>query len=175
MSLELAYCYVKIVELFRNGLVPAETYNEQDALFRKTANKLPFPELLKRVGEALEMPLEFAEEYQALNKVRNCLEHRDGIVGVSDADENGVLRLILPRMEIVVAHDDGTESPVVIGQETRGGRLLYRRGQGIRTYAIGEAIEFDAKDFAEIAQSCVFFGSDLASKLPGGDQVGGAA
>lgn len=169
MALEESYLYLGLVERFidgSGGLIDTAMFNAEVAMLKKAANRMNFSQLLAAVNARLTAPLEFVEEYEALNRVRNCLEHRDGRVGVADAKDDGELRLVLPRMEIVIQHPDGTETPMVLHEEIAGGQLIYRRGRSVRSYAVGDVIAFDGKDFAEFAQCCMFFGADLAAKLP---------
>ncbi len=168
-ALEEAYIYLGLVARFLaggDGLIDTALFNAEVARLKKAANGMNFPNLLQAVNAGLTEPLEFVEEYQSLNRVRNCLEHRGGYVGEADARDDGVLRLVLPRMDIVIIHDDESETPLVLHKPIAGGRVVYRRGRSERTYAVGEVVAFDEADFAEIAQSCVFFGADLAAKLP---------
>jgi hypothetical protein len=48
----------------------------------------------------LTTPLAFGAEFLSIQKVRNCLEHRGGVVGTQDADIDGILRLSFPRFKI---------------------------------------------------------------------------
>jgi len=169
MALETAYAYAHIVELFERPVTGA-MFQEARLKFEHDANRKNFPDLLAAVNERLTAPLEFAEEYQALNQARNCLEHRNGVVGQSDAKPNDTLRLALPMLQLVLITEDGAEQPVVLNVELPGGQVVMRRIQRVREFCIGDQIELTAEDFAEIAQSCNFFATDLVSKLPGAKQ-----
>ena len=56
----------------------------------KEATKLNFPDLLDAVNKRLKTPLHFEDEFLSFQKVRNCLEHRAGIVSPADADDGKV-------------------------------------------------------------------------------------
>ena len=58
---------------------------------RKPFSKLSFPDLLAAVNEMLASPLNFEREFLSMQKVRNCLEHRGGIVRKQDLDAGGVV------------------------------------------------------------------------------------
>jgi hypothetical protein len=140
---------------------------------RKPVSKLRFPALLAKVNAMLVSPLDFEREVLSMQKVRNCLEHRRGIVRNEDIDASGALTLSFPRMKLFymrgseeievkrdepVNADDGEPDVQILG------RLVTRS----RTYQLGERITFTAGEFSEIAMACSFFGNELASKLPAG-------
>jgi hypothetical protein len=58
-----------------------------------------FGDLLAQVNSKLSQPLNFVDAYQSLQTARNCLEHRDGIVGNVDAPAGGVMILSFPRVK----------------------------------------------------------------------------
>ncbi|MBW7965543.1 hypothetical protein [Bradyrhizobium sp. BR 10261] len=58
--------------------------------------------LMEHVNRGLENPVPFAEAYGSLQSARNCLEHRDGIVGWRDVDAAGVLKISMPRAKVFV-------------------------------------------------------------------------
>jgi len=55
---------------------------------------------MAEISAGLTTPLAFSAEFLSIQKVRNCLEHRGGVVGVQDADIDGILRLSFPRFKI---------------------------------------------------------------------------
>jgi hypothetical protein len=139
---------------------------------RKPAASLPFPKLLAHVNAGLISPLEFEHEFLSIQRVRNCLEHRGGIVRKQDLDDQGTaLTLNFPRLkvfymrgneEIELARDervdDGSHGPEV--------QILGRIVTRSRTYRLGERVMFTANEFSEIAMACSFFATQLASRLP---------
>jgi hypothetical protein len=82
--------------------------------FRKRAGEANFPDLIAQVNQGLTAPLHFESQFVSLQKVRNCLEHRDGVVGGKDVDpDTKVLRLALPRLKLFYETD---------GKEIEGGK-----------------------------------------------------
>ena len=73
---------------------PKRTLGELEQLIfeRNEINtKLPFPKLIEKVNSSLKEPLKFSKEILSINKVRNCLVHRNGIVHPTDFNnENGL-------------------------------------------------------------------------------------
>jgi hypothetical protein len=140
-----------------NGLV---------ASVRKRANKRRFGEALRIINEGLKEPLSFEREFLSLQKIRNILEHRNGIVGVQDLDGSDTLDLTMPRLGMFFV-SDGKEKEVVQGQAFEAGTEIYlRRVARIKSFRLGDQISIDPIEFNEIAFACILFAEDLGSKLP---------
>ena len=168
-TLEEAHLYITVC-----GWTPRRTTPEQFDLdvaeVRDTANKRNFVQLLALVNAKLTEALAFEREFLSLQKVRNCLEHRAGIVGPKDA-ENGSLLLTFPRIAVFIS--DGEQERELPrdapfhDQPIAAGRVIsFRRATYERRYRLGERVIFTPTDFQEIALACHLFAADLAAKLP---------
>jgi hypothetical protein len=167
-SLQEAYFYVEMLAL-PGGMMTWGQLQDLMKRIRGTANKMNFPDLLKHVGDRLNTPLNFGEEYASLQRVRNCLEHRAGVVGERDLDANGKLKLRFPTYEISVKKGDGTE--VIIAQQDEvyveaGEAIAFRIGRIEKEYALGDRVGLTPFDYVRIAQGCIAFCADLGGKLP---------
>jgi hypothetical protein len=168
-TLERAYLYITLLQM-KNQL---PTYGDFEAALpaiKKKAEKAVFPDLIKLVSAGLDMPLAFEAECLSLQKVRNCLEHRAGIVTIEDTKGDEALRLVLPVLkvfimrdgaEVELQHDLGEDHHVYAGQE-----VFVRRNSRERSYKLGERIQLTPADYQEITQACWMFVSDLGRKLP---------
>lgn len=170
-TLEEAFVFSTLVGNRPRGGTLEEIKAAIDAI-RKRAAVLKFPQLFAKVNQGLSSPIEFEREFLSMQKVRNCLEHRNGIVGRQDIDDGGDrLTLSFPRwkffymrdaQEIEIAPDERVnahdEQPYV--------DILVRITTRSKTYGVGERITFAPSEFSEIAMACSFFGNELASKLP---------
>lgn len=139
---------------------------------RKSVSKLPFPRLLATVNAVLVSTLDFEREVLSMQKVRNCLEHRGGILRNEDIDADGAaLTLSFPRWKFFYMRG-GEEIELAQCERVDAGdgepevQILGRFVPRSRTYHLGERITFTASEFSEIAMACSFFGNELASKLP---------
>lgn len=161
-SLEGAFLYIGLFKTF-----PGKTTKGKIEAIRKRANKMNFSTLLASINKELKDGLSFEEEFLSLQKVRNCLEHRDGIVTADDVNhQNKLLRLILPRLRIF-SEKDGDEIELKPNMRVEKGQLIeIKRVSRERIYKIGERIVFDAAEFHEIASACWFLSNDIAEKLP---------
>lgn len=147
------------------------------ANIRSAASKLTFPTLMERVNDGLAERMAFDAEFQSLQNVRNCLEHRGGRVGAKDVDATtGILTLSVPRLksfyvrgedeiELVAGQAIDTHAPDnPFGEEEVP--IYIRRVTRTRDYALDEPVVIAASDFFEIAFACHLFAGDVASKLP---------
>lgn len=173
-SLEQAYVFIAVVTHLPKP-INLRQFND----FKKTAGRLNFPDLLTRVNAGLSQPLRFGEEYLSMQKARNCLEHRGGIVGTGDVDATGVLQLIIPKMKLFYMHgqeevelapghvvDDGT------GQDVQ---ILMKFVPRTTVYQLGQPLQMTPADFYETAMACHVFASQLIAALPKPDLLNGEA
>lgn len=164
-ALEEAYLYID----FARDMPGQTTMGELEERFdrvRKAASRVNFMQLLDAVNAGLTEPLSFNDEFLSLQKARNCLEHRHGIVSEKDADHGNGVRLALPRLKSFFMRD-GEEVELERGQFFEAETAIsIRRDTRERFFAIGSRVTFSAEEFDEIAMACWFFASDLSQKLP---------
>lgn len=169
-TLEEAYLYCVVAR--RGG--GRTTIAEIQAWFDQTkmqANRMNFPDLLGSVSRFLQEPLQHSAELQTLNAVRNCLEHRGGVVGQQDV-KDGPLILMLPRLRMEVV-SDGVAKDVEIGMYVeKGGVIQARQDRLEKTFQLGERVTFTSAEFQEIAFACAYVVADIQKKLPKIAEVG---
>jgi hypothetical protein len=99
-ALEEAYVYNGMVARAGGLRTRAEVEAAGQGL-REAAGPMQFRRLLDEVSKALTSPLHYRRELLSLQNVRNCLEHRVGIVQELDVDvATRVLHLRLPRLRL---------------------------------------------------------------------------
>lgn len=164
-SLEEAYFFIRLMDVgrFRAGI--SGTLDEILRPFREEAASMQFPPLLGAVNARLDKPLAFSQAYQSLQDARNCLEHRNGVVGQRDAKSNGKLVLQFPRILLFVERD-GKWIEMSRGFVSKGEMLKLKIDLRKREYEIGQRLEISAVDFEEIAFACSQFAGELARNLP---------
>jgi len=165
-SLEEACLYVEVLKMGGGYRKWGDLQKAVDGI-KKKANDARFPELMAWVNAGLSEKLHFDREFHSLNKTRNCLEHRHGIVGDRDVDKDtGVLVLALPRMKVFFVKD-GVETEIAIGQVfEKDTKIFMKRVTSEVSYKVGEKISFTVDEFKTIAFACWMFVQDLVSKLP---------
>lgn len=154
------------------GLTTEADFESELATIRRRANRPNFPDLLAQVNSTLTAPLSFDAEFLSMQKARNCLEHRGGVVGSLDLDTGGsIMTLTFPRLKTfylrgLVEIELQPGMAVDAGDGSEFVQVMIRRETRTRTFRQGDRINLSVDDFAEIALACHFFGDDLASKLP---------
>lgn len=165
---------------FEEALIYLDIYRQRETLERwgdfqaalqavkSRAERLNFPDLMTAVSDGLAEPLAFQEEIRSLQRVRNCLEHRRGVVGQPDIDTgSAVLTARFPHFQILV-RGDGEPRPIQLGMHISAGEV-FEISRAIReiSYHLGDKIAFSAEEFTDIAFAInVFFSNDLGPKLP---------
>src|SRR2546423_2087020 len=127
---------------------------------------MKFPPLLAAVNSRLERQLEFSDAYRSMQLARNCLEHRNGIVGTADVQHDGIMRLQFPRL-VAFIERNGEQMELHSGMAVEAGEnILMKLEVKIRQFALGERLSLSAADFDEIAFACSHFAGELARSLP---------
>jgi hypothetical protein len=165
-TLEEACLWVELVR--KHGeRIPEGDFAAMVEALRSRANRKNFPDLMTALNEGLSAKLHWEQQFMSLQKVRNCLEHRNGVVSADkDAAGSNALSLSIPRLQLVVKQGD-TETELRPGLVVeKGGEVLVRVTTRQHDYAVGDRIVFTPDDFGEIAFACWMMAQDLATKLP---------
>lgn len=170
-SLEEAVLYLDVASWGRRETT-LEKIEADIKRTRKHASALPFPKLLAKVNVGLREPVAFEAAFLSIQRARNCLEHRGGIVGAQDLDrEDEALTLSFPRIKFFyIRAGEEIELYRHARIEANDGRhetdILGRLEPRSKRYRQGDRIVVTARDFGEIAMACHFFASNVANKLP---------
>jgi hypothetical protein len=139
--------------------------------FQSKAANLRFPALLAAVNEKLDPKIDFSGSYKSLQRARNCLEHRNGIIGAEDTYGGDRFNFSVPRVKLFYMRD-GTEVEIEKGHVVNPGdgqshaQVLMKLEERKRSVALGERLTFALDEFNEIAFACHYLGQQLSSKLP---------
>lgn len=98
-TLEQALIFIEMLKDQPRQTTWAEFQDHVEQLQHR-AGRLPFPALLAEINTGLKSPMTFDDDFKSFQKVRNCLEHRAGVVGKPDVDASGHLNLMLPRLKM---------------------------------------------------------------------------
>jgi hypothetical protein len=159
---------------FYNGMVARagglRTFAELQAAeqeLRAAATNKKFPQLLDHVKKRLTSPLHYECELLSLQDVRNCLEHREGIVQERDVDPaTRVLHLRWPRRRLFY-EDQGRQIEVGRGSPVEKDTvLIWDVIVEEREFKLGERVTFKAEEFHDIGFGCLVIAEDLVSQLP---------
>jgi hypothetical protein len=164
--LEEAFFYNSMIQS-ADGLKTWGEFQKQMQEVRNRAGRASFPDLMRWVNGGLTSPLHFEREFLSLQKVRNCLEHRNGVVSEIDVDEDTkTLRLALPCIKIFVMQE-GAEEELKIGHYVEANTMIGLKNViEEREFKLGERVTFKPEEFHDIGFGCWAFTNDLSSKLP---------
>jgi hypothetical protein len=152
----------------RMALIEAAVLRYKTEALEK-AQAMRHPQLLVKVQKDLAAPLLWAPELSSFQKVRNCLEHRGGIVGSQDVDETNTLTLSLPHLEVEVIERSGSRVPFRIGMPLKEASAMhFKVAVRKQTFKLGQTIVVEPKQIGEIAFAVWLFASDVVEKLSTG-------
>jgi len=172
-SLIEAYKFVSIIELC-GGKSEAfnTTYEKINSDFeelRKNASKQSLPGLLSKVKSHLKDSLTYETHITSLNKTRNCLVHRKGIVTPEDVNTtNDTLQIKWARNFIFADTKDGEVEIYKGYQNATDDSVEIKLGikEAQKEFNQGENIVFSYKEINEFMTTCHLFVLDVANKLP---------
>lgn len=115
------------------------------------------PNKLNLLQQRFGITAQHESELKSLNKARNCLTHRRGVVGPSDLSE-GSLYVSWLGMDLSVVEPNGNEHlithempPIYLPV---GGNVTARMTTRLRVFSMGDVVNFSTHDLAEI---CWFY------------------
>ncbi|MBA8888932.1 hypothetical protein FHW12_003168 [Dokdonella fugitiva] len=129
--------------------IPFEDVEPMREKFEKGGLDLKIVRLRKHLG----IDVQYAEEFASLNKVRNCLTHRSGIVQKWDCDNSDCPHLTARWLgfDPKVEWPDGRRELVVPGMVVEGGpTLLVEVVQRTKRFDLGASLYFEAHELSEL-------------------------
>jgi hypothetical protein len=165
-TLEEAYFYNGMVAR-AGGLRTRGELQAVEQELRKVAGNMQFPQLLDEVSKALTSPLHYERELLSLQDVRNCLEHRDGIVQERDVNRvTCMLHLRLPRGRLFY-EDQGRRIELGRGSQVeKDTAIMWDVVVAEREFKLGERVTFNADEFHDIGFGCLAIAQELVNRLP---------
>lgn len=157
-----AYFYISILKLNGNTYSITDLEKEIVKLRKNALDQQSLPQLLQKIN--LNESLQFESKILSINKVRNCLVHRNGIVTAEkDINDklNNVLRLEYLNLELVNVDADGKET---LERINTGIGVMIKAKE--KKFQIGEEITINYSEFKSLLFTAMHFGIDLESKLP---------
>ena len=135
---------------------------------RTKAQKLALPTLVDGVSARLRAPLALREHVLSINKVRNCLEHRHGVVTKLDINDQANSALAVKwRRSKIFYEKDGREIEVTIGSIVEGpATVMHKFEDATKVFKLSERIRLTVDEFNEVMFTCYLLGQDIVSKLP---------
>lgn len=167
---ELMISFSYIIDLNRKILEnPVQTIEGLQKLIYekdKVNKKLHFPGLIKKVEKSLKSPLNYKSEILSLNKVRNCLVHRNGTVEPQDFNVESGIELKWWYYNIEIQKGNKTK-------ELKRFDVIYSSNDSLKITPVpktkyfieGELININYQEFFELAHFCQKVGYDMLDKF----------
>ncbi len=166
-SLIEIYTLLEILDLVKQSkitpLSPQITLEKLLAGISKKANELNFPRLLTAIETRINCNLVYKNEILTINKVRNCMVHRNSIV---DNGKPITLRYIDMRIDV---HVNGER--IEVTKEFKKNRTLVQ-GMDVQniikslTFGEGSKIVMTPDIFKGVTNTCILFMQEIVRKLP---------
>lgn len=149
------------------SLVAPDEWNRRVNKDARRFHRLGLPDKLAELESefpTLTLPLS-TQHLKSINRCRNCLVHRGGVVGSQDVNEDQKLIVTWLRSELVLKSADGAQPvqlPHVVGEDER---LALRFTQTRRTFNLGEQVTLSAEEFGEICWTLVMFAQEMRAAV----------
>lgn len=140
-----------------NSSVPADAWNRPTPDRRREFNALFLPHKIQFLKSkyALSFDEKLVEEVISINKTRNCLVHRSGVVNERDTTEGS--KLILHwTAPVLLLEKDGVQKEVLPPFEGATTVTLTWRSR-VKEFSLGQVIEINSTEFAQICWSLFLF------------------
>jgi hypothetical protein len=104
---------------------------------------------------------------EGINRARNCLAHRGGVVGEPDKNDPAGLRISWRQMEVLLKDvATGAERPLVLNQVNPAeAEVLLRIGPVERLFKLSERVTFTPEDFIGVCFTLLSVGQELSASL----------
>lgn len=120
------------------------------------------PNKLNILKQCFGLDIKHADQLKSLNKARNCLTHRRGLVAAQDCDGDR-LRVSWLGMDLLAIENNGTEHLILVDtlpiHMEHGGKISIRMEMRERYFFVDQMVALATHDLAEI---CWFF--DMESR-----------
>ncbi|MGB3342830.1 MAG: hypothetical protein WBA61_02860 [Aequorivita sp.] len=166
---ELMISFSYIVDLNKNLKAnPKRTLGEfKQLMFKRNEKntKLPFPKLIEKVNSSLKEPLKFSEEILSINKVRNCLVHRNGIIHPTDFNIENGLELKWWYYKVELKHGEQKKELKRFDIVTPEDGIITTSILKTKLFKDRQRVSFSFQEFFELSHFCQTVGFDMLDKF----------
>jgi hypothetical protein len=109
---------------------------------------------------------ELSESILSLNRARNCMTHRSGVVGQDDISEDTENSLLVEwRKFQIFAHSKNGKRVVDLPGRVENEQLSLEVVKVQKVFKLGDQIEFSPSELVEIAQTFLFFAQQIQQSI----------
>jgi len=157
-----------LFKLAAGGALTVGTYQKVVTQEAKKFHRLGIPEKIKTLREDFKLPMDLSEHLLSINKVRNCLVHRLGLVTDHDIDDQGKLTLTYRSLQLYAPDPNGGEVIVdKTGMALPVGAPLMMRciDPTVREFKKGERVELTHSEITQIFLTVMQFSIVMTGEL----------
>ena len=139
----------------RSGSISGAEWHKITVSQQRSFDKGGLPDKIKDLQKAYSLALDpdLAGHLLSINRARNCLVHRGGIVQDDDLNEDGVLRVSWRRLALVI-RGPGSERDGFPGARFEADESLVVANRDVsKGFPLGTAISFSVQEFADVCWS----------------------
>jgi len=169
-SLIEAYCFVKFQKLSSVKFLGTKAeLEEKIEKIRINANKAHFPELIEHIEKELGNSLYLKDEIQSINRIRNCMVHRDSVVQQKDLMGTDMETLNLKWISLNYYTIQNGER-IALDYKSRVNRIRVKKMEiekvhKIKKFKLKDRILIDLNEFNGISYTCSEFVNTLLRSI----------
>lgn len=138
-------------------------------------NRAHVPEMLDLIEKGIKSPLPLKEEILSINKVRNCLVHRNGLVTTGDINDKDKKSLVLKYCDLAmfIQYNDQIIPLTREVKESRtyAHKLLAAHVHDEVAFRLNQKVQLTPDIFKSITYTSIVFIQNLIALLPVPDEI----
>jgi len=144
----------------RSELITGADWHEATVSQRQRFHRRGLPDKIQDLHTiySLSLDRDLVAHLLSINKARNCLVHRQGIVQEHDLNEDGALRVSWRRLAFVIQGLEGERACFPGTMVDVGETLCVSNRDVSKRFALGTAISFSVQEFADVCWSLFLLG-----------------
>ena len=165
--LEECHLVCALLDSRENCRINVEDYNQIVSEKQKRFHKLNFPDKIEFLRKIFSISSSLEEHVLSLNKVRNCLVHRSGIVGQQDLNADNELIAKFREIQFIALTPDKTNERVITGPTimNEGEHLAVRSQDCEKHFGLGQKIDFTPLEHFRTVFTFSVFGKEIHKSI----------
>ena len=155
----------ELVQARSDNKIKAGDFNKICGENRKKFHKKTFPEKIEYLRNQYNVSSAIEDYILSLNKARNCLVHRDGVVDKIDLNISEALKIKYREIQIVIQPADGSEEKIIDKPMTEATKVASSVAMRFvdyeRIFKLGEQIKFSPQEHIKTISTFWFFAQDI--------------
>lgn len=169
ISIFLEECHLvcALLDARENCRINIEDYNQIVSKGQKRFCDLKFPAKIEHLRQKFSVSSCLEEHVLSLQKVRNCLVHRSGIIGQQDLNADNELIAKFREIQFLVLSPDRTNEQIITGPTTmnEGEHLVTRNQDYEKHFRLGQKIDFTPLEHFRTVSTFFVFGREIHKSI----------